>query len=149
MKKIIKFVLLISWMSIIFCFSNQVADDSSKLSDGIIVQITKFIIGDKFNEEVKEKVIEKYVVVVRKIAHAFIYLVLAIISFSFFKEYFGVSKKTLFYTIFLCFCYSIGDEYHQLFVIGRSGEIKDILIDTTSSTITTFLNYKIRRKIKK
>ena len=143
-KKIIKFILLISWMSIIFYFSNQKADDSSKLSNGIIVKITKVFVKDKISKTEKEKILEKYVTLVRKSAHAFVYFALALIAFSFFKEFYGISKKTFFYTILLCFCYSVSDEFHQLFIEGRSGEANDILLDTTSSAITTSINYKIR-----
>ena len=143
-RKIIKFLLLISWMSVIFYFSNQKAEQSSELSNSFIVKVTKIIVGNKLDGDKQEEIIEKYVTVVRKGAHAFIYFVLSLIAFSFLKEFYGKSNKTLVYTILFCFCYSVSDEFHQLFIEGRSGELRDIVIDTLSSSLGVFINYKFR-----
>jgi VanZ family protein len=35
----------------------------------------------------------------------------------------------------LCFFYAMTDEFHQLFVPGRSAQFNDVLIDTTGATI--------------
>ena len=111
-RKIIKFLLLISWMSVIFYFSNQKAEQSSELSNSFIVKVTKIIVGNKLDGDKQEEIIEKYVTVVRKTAHAFIYFILSLIAFSFFKEFYGKSNKTLVYTILFCFYYSVSDEFH-------------------------------------
>ena len=42
--------------------------------------------------------------------------------------------------------YSITDEIHQIFVSGRSGEIRDIIVDTCGSTVGILLNIIINRK---
>ena len=44
--------------------------------------------------------------------------------------------------------YAITDEIHQIFVIGRSGEIRDIIIDTCGSTVG-ILTINIKKKINK
>ena len=145
-KIIIKIILLISWMTLIFCFSNQTAGNSSKVSDGLIYKVSKIVFGEKYEKITKSKAYGTIVFVVRKSAHMFVYFVLSLIAFSLFYEFFGVSKKTIIYTIIFCFLYSITDEVHQLFVLDRSGEIRDVLIDTTSSSISALLNFFVRNK---
>lgn len=145
-KIIIKIILLISWMTLIFCFSNQTADNSSKVSDGLIYKVSKIVFGEKYEKITKSKVYGTIVFVVRKSAHMFVYFVLSLIAFSLFYEFFGVSKRTIIYTILFCFLYSITDEVHQLFVLDRSGEIRDVLIDTASSFISVLLNFFVRNK---
>lgn len=146
---VIKIILLISWMTLIFCFSNQDRDHSSRVSDGFITKISKVILGDNYKKITKSKTYGTTVFIVRKTAHFFMYFVLSIISFSLLYEFFGLDKKTILFTILLCFLYSISDEVHQLFVVGRSCELRDIIIDTTSSSISAALNYFIRKKYKK
>ena len=143
-KIVIKIMLLISWMTLIFCFSNQDSDHSSEVSDGLIYRVSKTILGKNYEKITKSKAYGNVVFVVRKSAHMFIYFVLSLIAFSLFYEFFGVSKKTIIYTILFCFLYSITDEVHQLFVVGRSCEVRDVLIDTTSSSICAFINYFVR-----
>ena len=146
---VIKIVLLISWMTLIFCFSSQNSDDSSRVSDGFITKISKAILRDNYEIITKSKTYGTTVFIVRKTAHFFIYFVLSIIAFSLYYELFGLDKRTILFTILLCFLYSISDEIHQLFVAGRSCELRDVIIDTTSSSISATLNYLIRKKFKK
>lgn len=42
-----------------------------------------------------------------------------------------------------CIIYALSDEIHQLFVFGRSGELKDVLIDTIGSFLGIILISKI------
>ena len=57
-----------------------------------------------------------------------------------------ISMVTLAYCVF----YAAIDEIHQLFVPGRSGEIKDVLIDSCGSFIGIHFYYfvsMIRRRL--
>lgn len=148
-KIVIKFILLISWMTLIFCFSNQNADQSSGMSDGFIYRVSKVVLGEKYEKITNSKTYDTVVFVVRKSAHIFVYFVLSLIAFSFFYEFYNLDKKIIIFTIIFCFLYSITDEIHQYFIPGRSCEIRDILIDTISSSISACINYFIRKKIKK
>ena len=134
-KKIFKITLVLLWMTLIFSFSNQVADDSSKLSDGLI----KNTIGKVFKIEEKEE-LDKFITPVRKSAHFCIYLILGLLVLNCFDI---VNTKTIIYSIIICLLYSISDEIHQMFIDGRSGEVRDIIIDTIGSTIGIYL-YKLK-----
>ena len=132
MKKIIKYTLLIIWMIIIFLFSNQPAKESSKLSNSFLEKTITIFYRD-INTEKKEQLIKKYGLITRKLAHFTIYLVLGVLMLSTLSEY-NIKTKIL-VSITLCFLYALSDEIHQLFIIGRSKEFKDVLIDTAGSFI--------------
>ena len=137
MKKIFKITLVILWMTLIFCFSNQKADDSSKISDGLIKSTIC-----KINNTDCEIILDNFVKPVRKSAHFLIYFVLGLLVLNSFNN----DKKYLVYSIIICFLYSITDEVHQIFVVGRSAEVLDVLIDTTGSSLGVLLLHKIRHK---
>lgn len=150
MAKIIKITLVILCMALIFWFSSDTADDSTKKSDGFIVKTCEFVLGRELTEAEKEKYIEELVFIVRKGAHFSIYLVLGLLIMSYFKEIYLVNKKGLLIAFIICFLYACSDEIHQLFVPGRSGEIKDVLIDSCGSFIGIHFYYfvsMIRRRL--
>ena len=136
--KVIKIILLILWMMIIFAFSNQKAIDSSNLSNGLIdrtvVKVYKVFYGD-ISKEKEEVIIEKYSYPIRKLAHYSLYFILGILSFLVIVDYKN-NKKLILYSMLICFLYACTDEFHQLFVYGRSAEIKDVLIDSFGSYLS-------------
>ena len=150
MKKILYMIFIIIWMMIIFIFSNQPADDSTKLSDGFI-ETTIGNVYQIFNHDVtEEKLFEiksKYSHPVRKLAHFTIYLILGILVILLVKEYPLGMKKIILISLFICFLYACSDEVHQLFVLGRSGEFRDVLIDTSGSFIGILLFNRIYKSI--
>lgn len=119
-------------------FSNQKATESSNLSNGII----RNTIGKIFNIDNQEE-LEVYTKPVRKTAHFCIYLVLGLLVLNCFDI---INKKTILYSIIICFLYSITDEFHQTYINGRTGEIPDILIDTIGSSIGTIIYKKAAKK---
>ena len=139
--KVLKIVLLILWMMIIFAFSNQKAVDSSNLSSGLIdrtvVKVYKVFYGD-ISKEKEEVIIEKYSYPIRKLAHYSLYFILGILSFLVIVDYKN-NKKLILYSMFICFLYACTDELHQLFIAGRSAEIKDVLIDSFGSLTSILL----------
>ena len=134
-------------MSTIFFFSNDEKNASSKKSDGLIISVTEKIIGKKLNDTEKEYYTSKFVKPVRKSAHFTIYLLLGLIFISLLKEYNITDKRSIIYTVIFVCLYACSDEIHQLFVPGRSGEVLDVLIDTTGGFIGTMI-YKLYRRIR-
>ena len=81
-------------------------------------------------------------ILIRKIAHFVIYFVLG------FFVIFALSKTTklnifniFIISILICFLYACTDELHQLLVPGRSGEIKDVILDSSGSSIMILIYY--------
>ena len=61
----------------------------------------------------------------------------------------SLAKRFIISALF-CLVYAISDEIHKLFVPGRSGEIRDVLIDFTGVLIgilfTMLLVYLLKKK---
>lgn len=143
----IKLLLVIIWMIIIFNFSNQPASDSSKLSDGLIlkgVRIIEKISNHKFENE---EVLNKFVKPVRKMAHFTIYLILGILVLNYIKTL-NINEFILI-SFIICFIYACSDEFHQLFISGRSCEFFDVCIDSCGSFLGIIVFNKIGKIIKK
>lgn len=71
--------------------------------------------------------------IIRKMAHFSIYLVLGIAWLLFFSSLGWSRKKACLAALACCIHYAGIDEFHQTFIDGRSGEIRDVLLDGTGS----------------
>ena len=127
--------MLVIWALVIFCFSAQEAKDSRELSRGFTHRILCVVSPyyRSLSEAGQEKILLKVGERVRKTAHFANYSILGFIScvaaFAFLmKKPFRFVCPAL-----LCFAYAVSDEIHQIFVPGRSGEFRDVLIDTSGS----------------
>lgn len=145
-RKIIYWCLLIIWMIGIFVMSNQPANVSDAQSEGVIKILSS--IGVDINSIFGQ--LANFAV--RKFAHFLEYMILALLAFNVIKLYFNM-KKVIIITIFLVFIYACSDEIHQLFVPGREGAMRDVMIDTIGgSTMVlirlfklSFFNNQIRK----
>lgn len=147
--KVVKICFLVLWMALIFSFSNQKNVDSSKVSDGFIdrtvVKIYK-IFNENITIEKENEIIEKYTYPIRKLAHYTLYFILGILSFLVVKDY-SINKKLIIYSLLICFLYACSDEFHQLFIIGRSARVLDVMIDTFGSLCGISIFYIFNKKI--
>lgn len=151
MKKIILWILVISAMTAIFLFSSQEADESSKLSCGLIISIVEFfdVKGSLSAEEIRQIAVTLNHIV-RTGAHFTVYAVLGFLSALLLKEYGFYGKKLVLYSAIGSFLYACTDELHQSFVPGRSAQAIDIVVDTAgalSGALLVILIMKIYRKI--
>lgn len=135
-QQILKYIL--SWlpavviMIIIFCFSAKVANDSAAASGGITKKVV-FIIEHITNITI-EAGSAKYELIhhlIRKIAHFLEYMALGCALVLPYANIFRVKKAKVFIIseITAAF-YACTDEFHQLFVPGRSGNLKDVWLDS-------------------
>lgn len=132
-RKIIKLILIILWMGLIFSFSNDTGKVSTKKSDGFIIKLVESISGRKLSESEKEKWTAYLVVPVRKGAHLGVYFILGLLIISFINEFISISYKSILIAIGISVLYACSDEIHQLLVPGRSGQIKDVILDAIGS----------------
>ena len=138
--RIISIIFVLAWMVTVFMLSHQVAEDSSKTSSNFITVIIKLFNKD-IGQEQLETIMLKVETIVRKLAHFVLYTLggmLITIMFINFKEYI---TKTKIASFLLGATYAITDEIHQLFIPGRSGEIRDVLIDSTGVLLGVFIIY--------
>ena len=123
-------------MLFIFLMSQTNGNDSSSQSNFIVEIIIKIINIDH----------DTLSLIVRKCAHFTEYTILA------FLIYYGLAKNQvnnksiLLYTVLITFAYACSDEFHQLFINGRSGQFKDVLIDTSGVIFICLWHYLKKSK---
>lgn len=128
---------MLLWMFLIFLMSSFDATESANQSNFIVNIITNIF---------KIENIEVLSFIIRKLAHFTEYLILGFLTINMLDKN-DISKKYLL-SILICIIYATSDEIHQIFVPGRTCQIKDILIDSIGS-ITGIYLYKLISKRKK
>lgn len=141
-KKRTSWILLLVWMMVIFFFSSQTGTESSGISNGILIQLENLLhipLTSEFSS-----------LIIRKLAHFTEYAILGVLIVQVVNQYPNLkkSKAKLFYCILFCLLYAMTDEFHQLFVSGRSGQLLDVLIDTCGG-VFGIVCYHIAQKIGK
>ncbi|OUQ09014.1 VanZ family protein [Erysipelatoclostridium sp. An15] len=136
MKKIRYFLPMIIWMIFIFIMSNTNGNDSSSQSNFFANIILQFINIDK----------ETLTFLIRKLAHMSEYAILALFTYYALIKI-AFNKRIIFQITFLIsFLYACSDEFHQLFISGRSGQFTDVLIDSTGCLIMLLFLYLWQKK---
>lgn len=138
-KKIIYTFLLITWMGIIFLFSNQDSVSSLNTSDKVtanLIDTVASVSNKEISNNTKNTLIVNSRFLIRKCAHFSIYFILGLLCYLTLKSY-GI-KNPFIYIILFCFVYSISDEVHQIFTSGRTFKLLDIGIDTSASILLCY-----------
>lgn len=129
-KAIVSWIAAILWMATIFLLSHQPANDSSKLSLGVLDFFMQSLSAMMPQVEMHADLLHT---VVRKGAHFGAYFILGILILHGLRQVGGKGVKSAVLALCLCFLYAITDEIHQLFIPGRSGQFTDVLIDTAGA----------------
>ena len=154
MRKVLKALLMIVILWIIFYFSSQNATESIASSNSIVDTFTNIFERFKdaniplINNLLKNvNTVDVYNFLrnnVRRAAHIIEFFVLYIAIYELLKE-FDV-KKAIILTLIICLGFAIFDELHQMFVIGRTCQFTDVLIDTAGIILASlFWHYIIKR----
>lgn len=149
---IIWLFLMLIWLMVIFSFSAKKADESTVMSHSVGKLIGNIVIPEyrSWPEDKQEQFAEKIDFPVRKCAHASEYAVLGVLmlgtAYSFSEDQ---GKKNR----LLCWCagtaYAATDEFHQLFVPGRSCQFRDVCIDSAGILTGIVLFSLIKHQIVK
>lgn len=144
--------ILISWtavlcgMLLIFFLSSQPGKQSDQLSEGVAKVIVEAV--EKVNPKANFNM-SRLNHLLRKNAHFFAYLILGILVMVALWTS-GVSgKKGIVIALCVCILYAISDEVHQLYVPGRGGQVKDVLLDSVGAMVGIGLYEGIREFLKK
>ncbi len=140
--RVLSIILLVCWMALIFFLSAQTNEVSSQTSGQVIEIIAEKIYPDyeKLTETEQTQVIEEYQFIARKTAHVLIYAVLGFFAFLTFVSYVKLHFFTrAFLALLISLGYAASDEVHQLFVMGRSCELRDFLIDALGALVAILL----------
>lgn len=143
-RQVIFAIFTILWMIVIFSFSAKPGNESEEQSikAGMIV-CHMFVPG--FGDLSEQQQIDMAQAIdhpVRKTAHAAEYamlagLVLGAVTVSIMRW------KNVLIAISVSVLYAATDEFHQLFVPARSGQVKDVLIDGCGAVIGTLIIWGI------
>ena len=142
--QLINLLLLILWLALIFFLSSEPSTASSVRSGTIVNAIHS--INPNYAD------VENITFLVRKAAHITAYFILGVLMFRVIRMFKLPSRKAVILSAALVALYAITDELHQLLVNGRSGEVRDVLIDTTAGALgvlVTFIiirSYTLRRR---
>lgn len=120
-----RWVLVVIWMVIIFLLSHESADGSQVRSDTLVDWLQAIGFGGSAG------ILSS---IIRKSAHAATYAILGGLIIWALTARRQVTAGLVACSIALASIYAISDEVHQAFVPGRSGEVRDVLLDTAGAT---------------
>lgn len=83
--------------------------------------------------------------ILRKIAHILEFAILTFLIFRGLKQENLNIKKIAIYSIIFAIFYALTDEYHQAFILGREGSLKDVGIDSIGILIAGLIWYYKKR----
>lgn len=143
-------ILAIVWMCVIFSFSAQTKEESSVVSEGFsyrIVNSTGLLFHLHIDEEQLREIAAAIEGFVRKGAHMTEYAILALLVYGWmcrwclsrFRRAVGAAALTM--------IYACTDEFHQLFVAGRAGKFRDVLVDSAGAVLGLALLLLVARGI--
>ena len=141
-QRYLPWLLVLGWMAVIFGFSAQEAAISQGQSNFFAT-----LLGAATGST-DESLLS---FVTRKGAHTFLYLVLGALVYNAVRSYAMRTRWAIAVSIALSLGYAVFDELHQLFVPGRSGEVRDVLIDTfaAGAGILLYVGVEKWRKLRK
>lgn len=132
MRKVISWLLVILWMTLIFYLSHQPATESNSLSTGITERVLAII--ERVTSDIDFDV-SNFNHIIRKNAHFFAYLILGVLVSNALKSDKINGPKRFLIALVICVLYAISDEIHQLFIPGRAGQVKDVIIDSSGAVV--------------
>lgn len=124
-KKIQAWLLVLVWMAVIFSFSAQNAARSSA-SSGTLAALLARLLGQQNAGFIE--------ILLRKGAHFAEYALLGGLCLrAFWRTLPARPRRCAALAWALSALYAAGDELHQLFVPGRSGQLRDVLLDSAGA----------------
>lgn len=142
-KAAVSVALAAAWCCFIFFMSANTGDVSQGMSDGLIARVVAVLHPGftQLPQDEQLQVIALWSFPVRKAAHFSEYALLGVFALNAIvqgKRLRGsVEIRWALAIDALAFCalFAGGDEFHQLFVDGRSGQLRDVLIDSCGAAV--------------
>ena len=121
--RIILIILLVIVFINIFGFSSQDSEESGNLSRTITVSITKNIKEiQELKSDEKNEILDTIEKVIRKLAHFSEYTLVGILLMSLISTFNLKQINRFLISLGIGFLYACSDEFHQLFVPGRTAK---------------------------
>lgn len=136
--KLVRLMLLAAWAWIIIGLSGQQGEDSAGLSLLVSRALADMLFSLKIAGPAllwlglpcePELLAHAMHFAVRKAAHVTEYAILGLLLLWWLKAQLSAARHVLLWTMVLGVLFAAADECHQLFVPGRAGQWRDVLID--------------------
>ncbi len=141
---------LLGWMILIFALSAENAVESGETSAGFTYKLfTVFYPEFKgMTAAAQQDILVRFSFVLRKTAHFTLYFVLGILSFLN-AEAFMICRASLkaLYAEAFSVIYAASDEFHQLFVAGRAGQLRDVAIDSAGALLGILICFTLHKVV--
>ena len=147
LKAAASIVLVAAWCVFIFLMSAKGGDASQGMSDGVIASAIKVLYPGfaSISPDAQAAAISTWSFPVRKAAHLSEYALLGLLTSNACIQLARVQgrevclrcdgKRLLLFAFALCVLYAASDEFHQFFVDGRSGQLRDVIIDSCGAAV--------------
>ncbi len=157
-QRYILWILLFLAAGLVFWFSSQNAENSSKLSWDVVEQVAEHApmhqnVPDSIETAKKSAAWDAVHWFVRKMAHFTLYFIIGFLLMCLMRSYQKCDKKHVLIALLIGAVYALSDEFHQYFVPGRDAKLLDVLIDTTGvfagialSFAAAWLHGRLKRK---
>ncbi len=125
-------ILAVIWMGVIFIFSAQNKEESSVVSEGLsdrIVGTAGWLFRLHLSEERLYEIAYAIEFFIRKAAHMTEFAILAILFYIWLGRWQLTRLRRYGVAAGMTILYACSDEFHQLFVEGRAGQISDVAVD--------------------
>ena len=143
-KLLLSLLAVIAVAVMIFIFSAQAGEDSSRLSNGLTKWVlTRVVPGFEDMPSGEQAALLKRVgFIVRKIAHFSEYALLALTLVVFLRNYRPdwQPKSMAFCAWGIATLYACTDELHQMFVDARGPSLRDVCIDSAGAVFGTLFS---------
>lgn len=143
-------ILALLWMCVIFAFSAQGEEESGEVSEAFsyrIVNSTGILFHLHLDEEELRRIAAAIESAVRKAAHMTEFGILSVLVYVWLGKWqIAVGKRMSIAAVF-AILYAASDEFHQLFVPGRAGSIRDVIIDGTGAILGVCIFVGVKRCI--
>lgn len=148
---VLLWLLVLATMVQIFRFSSENATKSSETSGKFVRTVAEAVVPayKKMTPKEQDSFVKSVMKMVRKVAHFAIFGSLGLwlwLLISRYRKNFILPLAVIISALYAC-----ADELHQTFIPGRSGQIKDVLIDTAGAftgALTAFILFFIWQKLK-
>ena len=141
-------ILALFWMCVIFAFSAQKEEESSEVSEAFsyrIVSSTGMFFHLNLDEEELRRIANAIESTVRKAAHMTEFGIVLIYVWLGKWQMAADARRAL--AAISSIIYAASDEFHQLFVPGRAGSIRDVVIDGTGAILGIWIFIGVKKCI--
>ena len=140
-KSILVWLPATLWYSLIWLLSSQPAEQSTVVSSAVTENVLVAGGSDYSTAQtaVQDSINTLLSFFVRKGAHMFLFFILAILVWSALVQLIRHRPRRAVAVAALSILLAVSDELHQKMVPGRSGELRDVLVDTAGVLIALIL----------